>query len=92
MIRLFILCLSLTAYSGIKGQIADHRFAPIQELFVNSIRYRSSANSACDTFRYTDRVDKWVFDVIGKIFTEDTVIKGPPYNGIIKDSLTMKGR
>jgi hypothetical protein len=92
MIRLLILCISLAIYSEIKGQIADHRFAPIQELFTNNIRYRISVNSACDTFRYTDMVNERVIAVIGEIFSEDTVIKGPPYNGIIKDSLTITGR
>jgi hypothetical protein len=89
MIKLLILFILLTTYSVVKGQIADHRFATIQELFVNSIKYRSSVNSACDTFRYTDRVDEWIIDVIRKNFTEDTVIRGLPYNGIIKDSLTI---
>jgi hypothetical protein len=91
MIRLLILCISLTTYSGTKGQITDHRFAPIQELFINSIKYRSSVNSACDTFRYTSRIDDRIIDVLRGIFTQDTVIKGLPYNRIIKDSLTISG-
>ncbi len=89
MIRLLILSISLAAYSGVKGQIADHRFAPIQELFITEAKYRPSKNIACDTFRYTDRIDERVIDVLKEIVTADTVIKGPTYSGIIKDSLTI---
>jgi hypothetical protein len=91
MIRLLILSISLATYSGIKGQIADHRFAPIQELFIANTKYRSSVNSACDTFRYADRIDERVIDVLKEIIAADTVIKGPTYGGIIKDSLTITG-
>jgi hypothetical protein len=89
MIRLLILCISLAIYSEIKGQITDHWFAPIQELFINNIKYRTSVNSACDTFRYADRVDEQIIDVLREILMQDTVIKGPPYSGIIKDSLAI---